>query len=549
MKHALIWMLLLSSIAIIIAKKDHYQTLGVARDATTAEIKKAYRNLAVKYHPDKNSDDPQAEQKFVAIGAAYETLSDPEKRRHYDQFGDDNGPQGHPGGGQRGGPGGASFSFNGGDAFRVFEQFFGGSNPFGGGGGGGFDMGNMFGNMGGMGGMGGGQPKGRGRPQGQPQQPKEKPFQGSKKILRVEDSRKFEEKVMKNRDEVWLVAFYNDGAESVGLSKEMTEAANKLDGMVHLAALDSSKMSQLVQKYKVEHIPSLWLFPAGPRHDQPQEISGKLTAKDIVQFGMNSIPADSVKGIRKGNVVSFLNEEVEGVTLPKVILFTDKSTVPPLYKAVARTMKKIFSFGVVSPSEKDLVEQYHVEKFPTIFIFPADTSRDPIIYNGPISFSEIVKYLKKQSTSLPPAKRESDVNKMSISKSNFNSLCKPSSICLVVVGGDSQKQTTDVVKEIQETSNGRYHVSWLPKSQRDFLQTLGVEETKDIKILVLNRKRSRHSVLSDVSTKKKRETSIGGIALGDVTWRDTPLDYANKLKLYDFYIEEEDLRVSLSLAV
>ena len=67
--------------------KDYYQTLGVNKSATGDEIKKAFRKLAVKYHPDRNPDNKAAEERFKEISEAYEILSDPEKRQKYDQFG------------------------------------------------------------------------------------------------------------------------------------------------------------------------------------------------------------------------------------------------------------------------------------------------------------------------------------------------------------------------------------------------------------------------------------------------------------------------------
>lgn len=67
--------------------KDYYKTLGVDRDANEDKIKKAYRKLALKYHPDRNPDDSQAEDKFKEINEAYQVLSDKEKRQHYDQLG------------------------------------------------------------------------------------------------------------------------------------------------------------------------------------------------------------------------------------------------------------------------------------------------------------------------------------------------------------------------------------------------------------------------------------------------------------------------------
>ncbi len=71
------------------AKRDYYDILGVGRDASQKEIKKAYRKLAARYHPDKNPDDDQAEKKFKEVGEAYDVLKDPEKRKMYDRFGHD----------------------------------------------------------------------------------------------------------------------------------------------------------------------------------------------------------------------------------------------------------------------------------------------------------------------------------------------------------------------------------------------------------------------------------------------------------------------------
>ena len=112
------------------SKRDYYDVLGVSKEASAAELKKAYRKLAIKFHPDKNPDDKEAEEKFKELGEAYEALSDEDKRAAYDRYGHAAFENGGAGGG---GFVGGGFH----DASDIFSQLFGGA--FGGGGGGGFE--------------------------------------------------------------------------------------------------------------------------------------------------------------------------------------------------------------------------------------------------------------------------------------------------------------------------------------------------------------------------------------------------------------------------
>lgn len=108
--------------------KDYYTTLGMERDASAADLKKAFRKLARKYHPDVASDKEGAEEKFKEINEAYEVLSDPKKRERYDTLGANWEQGGHSGGDQWGGevPEGYEFHFGGTGFSDFFEQFFGG---------------------------------------------------------------------------------------------------------------------------------------------------------------------------------------------------------------------------------------------------------------------------------------------------------------------------------------------------------------------------------------------------------------------------------------
>lgn len=135
---------------------DYYEILGCPRNADEATLKKAYRKLAVKWHPDKNPDNEEATKNFQKVSEAFATLSDPKKRQMYDQYGEEGAraadqmgdnvggmPGGFAGfGGRPGGGGGGVHHMSQEEAAEFFAHAFGGGDPFGG----------MFGGMGGMGG-------------------------------------------------------------------------------------------------------------------------------------------------------------------------------------------------------------------------------------------------------------------------------------------------------------------------------------------------------------------------------------------------------------
>src|SRR5438552_18112286 len=106
-------------------KRDYYEILSVERNASSEDIKRAYRKLAVKFHPDKNPGDAHAEERFKELGEAYDVLMDPEKRAAYDRFGHAAFAHGHA-------PGAGGFGGGFHDPFDIFREVFGGERGAGG---------------------------------------------------------------------------------------------------------------------------------------------------------------------------------------------------------------------------------------------------------------------------------------------------------------------------------------------------------------------------------------------------------------------------------
>jgi curved DNA-binding protein len=209
--------------------KDYYQTLGVSKDAKQDEIKKAYRKLARKYHPDVNPDDPKAEEKFKNINEAYQVLSDDDKRKKYDQFGSQWKQYQRTGGrpedfdwsqwAARGQPGGGQYRTV---SQEEFEQMFGGGL-------GGFS--DFFETLfGGMGGMRGGARRTARRPSAQTatrgrdiehpvQISLEEAFHGATRLLSFEGGRRIEASIppgVKSGSKVRLSGQGADGVRGTG---------------------------------------------------------------------------------------------------------------------------------------------------------------------------------------------------------------------------------------------------------------------------------------------------------------------------------------------
>ncbi|ETW04815.1 hypothetical protein H310_03946 [Aphanomyces invadans] len=247
--------------------KDYYKILGVPKNFNDRQLKKAYRKLALQYHPDKveESEREKAQEKFVEISQAYEVLSDPKKREEYDLYGADGPDGGGHGGGHSGGPhfhhqGGGGPGF---DPFEMFNHFFGQQAR---GGNGQHRGGHQEFHFSGMDGFG--QPRQQQQPQ--PLYPK-----GSSIITNLTPKKFPGIPSAKNE---WLVQFYSPtDKKSVKFKDKLVSIANDLNGRVKVGAVDCDKYQSFCQEFGVETLPSfvhVWQTNVSPLYEGPLEEYG-----------------------------------------------------------------------------------------------------------------------------------------------------------------------------------------------------------------------------------------------------------------------------------
>jgi len=404
---------------------DYYKELNVSKKAKEKEIKSAYRKLALKHHPDKfkpnpNYSDEKNEKlktahhdKFVKVSVAYDILSDEKKRKVYDKYGQNgidalekgmdpeeafgggggggfgggfNGFQGGGGGGHHG----SHRSFNGGDAFKMFEQMFGGggggfggggSRSRGGGGAGGFPFEQMFGGMGG-GGMGGQQ--GQRRQQQQQQAPP---------IFKKDDpsgvvplgKAKFPDAKSKH---AWLLLFYDKDNQQdattqkyVSLAKQLSEvvlkkAKNAKNGMVFkVGAIDcSGEAMKFCQKKlgKNNDLPSFATVLNGSVNvvtDTETLKNAKSlhdhTTESLIKLEGLIVNVNSVQHVQSRILAS---SPTPGHPSIAILLLTDKYETSSLYASLAyrHRLDGFAAFGESRAKNLELAKKFQVKKYPQL---------------------------------------------------------------------------------------------------------------------------------------------------------------------------------------
>eukprot|EP00931_Biecheleriopsis_adriatica_P098912 TRINITY_DN7309_c0_g1_i7.p1 TRINITY_DN7309_c0_g1~~TRINITY_DN7309_c0_g1_i7.p1 ORF type:complete len:452 (+),score=124.90 TRINITY_DN7309_c0_g1_i7:47-1402(+) len=332
------------------AGKDYYRILGIQRSASPQQIKKAYRKLSMKWHPDKNPDKKEeAQKKFMDISRAHEVLSDPKLKAKYDQFGEAGLSEGQGGGG--GGMGQ--------DPFEMFKQFFGG----GGGGGRGGGMKFEFGGGGG----GFGKPGGGGRRGGRAGGDKVMFSQSVLGVAELDGDKAWKAAVEEDsmRRNMVILFYDSDLAEFEDLKSAMTEFGRKLvdaSGLVSAGVVSCGRQQKICEREGVKDLPSARYY--GPEGEKPKRHpAGPISFKSLSTWIAKAM-ADYVK-------VLFTEKDVKrwlpiDDKVPHVVFFSDKKTTPPLMKTLSVEFKGRAALGVVLAGSEDLAQKMGVSRRPAL---------------------------------------------------------------------------------------------------------------------------------------------------------------------------------------
>lgn len=427
----LIVLIFLASVGRISGRKgrDFYRILGVRRNADGKQLKRAYRKLALKYHPDKNKeeDKEQAKKKFLEVSEAYDVLSDEKKRRIYDQLGEEGLKGGaSPGGGQREGghhggahPGGRH-SFN--HFEKMFEEMFG---NFGGGGGGGPGPG--FGPSPGDGGPsmedmfnfgGGGDPfanmfPGGGMPGRQ---------QRANKRSRASHRRMFPSGSVKalhsghfpgeNARHTWMVFFYTEmcGSRCSSAAKVMEKLAGHIKSTnVKVGAVDCAAESQLCSQYGIDassmRAPKVTVIENG---SDKGFYRGSISFKKLVKLATSYVDGVVTPIRRKTHLTDYLlrpgHDAAWGYSL---VLFTEKFETPDVYRLLASQFEGKVTAAEVRGKNAKLAAAMKVDSFPQLIMVPHGAAlRDHATfqrYDGKMKRADIAKWVR---TFAPHGKQE-----------------------------------------------------------------------------------------------------------------------------------------------
>ncbi|OIW07449.1 hypothetical protein TanjilG_24311 [Lupinus angustifolius] len=540
---------------------DPYKVLGVDKNASQREIQKAFHKLSLQYHPDKNKN-KGAQEKFSQINNAYEILSDEQKRKNYDMYGDEKGnpgfEAGHHGyqGGNTyftgGGPGGwqgmggqegsksFSFSFGGGP---------GGSNSFG------FGLGDIFSSFFGGGGGGsrfgggGGESRFGGFGTSTGSQSKSK---SSTKTFRAINSNIYQKEIA-DRGMTWLLLCYTHSSKGVQyFESTVEEVANSLQGALKVGSINCEKEASFCKELGVYlgRSPRLFVYSYKANgKGSLVEYDGNLAVKDLKAFCQENLPRFS-----KRTDLNSLDQFSTTGKLPRVMLLSTKKNTPVIWRVLSGLYHKRFTFSdaEVHDVSDPKVKKLGVDALPAMVGWTHNGEKH-ILKTG-ISVNDIKSAVsdlssvldnfektckKKASGQGKKEQTDSDDGPIQLlSQSNFEVLCgQKTPLCIIGAFRSSKaREKLDSVLSVvskkslsrrpNEGASSRDSISYAlldAAKQQSFLNGLNKKGYKSSEKLLIayKPKRGKYTVFKGEMAIEEVESFISSVLSGDIEFRET----------------------------
>lgn len=486
-------LLLIFTLIILITSKseDYYKVLGVKRSASAREIKKAFKKLSLKYHPDKNKDKPEwAKSKFIAVANAYECLSDPKKKEVYDKYGEE-GLKEHTqqeNSGQQHRGGGFNFNFGGGGFGGDFEDIF---SNFHGGGGGGFNQ--RF-----------------------EEEEEEKDQFPNTDVINL--SMNTISKLYRRR-EIWFVLFYKPNNTDLEKNVEIWKTlAEKTYGIFKIGAISCKKDEEICEEFNIHKTPLILYFPEGTGKEEVYK--GNKKWEDIFKFGSSKMQS-FVRVINSNNYGDFINENNH---MHKVVLFTQRKTTPPLFKALSKHFKDKINFGEIRQSEKELAQRFGVTNYPTVLVISDGENYKGVIYDGALNRDPLEKFLNQYAYS---SKKKEDVASIKeLNNDNYNKYkhCNENdkkNICIVYytesdsLTGEENLMLENLAKKYLKDPIKIYY---LKLNKYKNVYTSFDKEDENSKFIIIRGHRKRYIAVKDLNI-EILENKIDNILSGSGTFK------------------------------
>ena len=560
---------------------DPYKVLGVDKNASQREIQKAFHKLSLQYHPDKNKA-KGAQEKFAQINNAYEILSDEEKRKNYDMYGDE---KGHPGfeagqaGGQGGysyftggGPGQNQFNFRPGDwqgmggqggGSKSFSFSFGG--PGGGGSGGsggsfGFDLNDIFGSFfgGGRGGGGsqfggfgsgstGSQFGGFGSSTGSQSASKK-----SSKSFKAINSRVYEKEIF-DQGMTWILLAYTPSLKGIQHFESVSEeTSSPLQGALKVGSINCEKEISFCKEIGVNPRRAPRLFVYSYKENEKGslvEYTGDLSVKDLKAFCQEHLPR-----LSKRIDVKSLDQLSTTGKLPRVMLLSTKKDTPVIWRVLSGLYHKRLAFNdaQVQDVSDPRVKKLGVDGLPAIVGWLPNGEKRILksgisvkdLKSAVVDLSSLLdsfEKLCKKEASGHARKTQTDSEEGHIqllSKSNFEELCGDKApVCIIgafrsskargklelILSQVSQKSLS---RRPNQGASSRDSISYAlldAAKQESFLKAFTKTDYKssDKLLIAYKPRRGKYTVFKGDMTMEEVENFISSVLSGDIPFRET----------------------------